>query len=514
MVLGMRPLLSHLLDGSCRRSLGRCWRLSSRCCCLGGIGRLGSCECLGCVSRLGSRNRLCCIGRLGRRQRRSHGICLAHHRGSRLHGSLVGCSHWRLRARGRRRRWCRGKHPKQRAPIGSQALEAIGREGHERHRHAILGPPIGEAHQQLHAGARDTGGAGVAQRAALGARRRPLVAVVVLEAEARDEVRGRAPVLLGLLREARRHVLRELRHPRLEHRARVDGAARVAAPPAEVLRRADLLCQRPLRHGRVVQPAREPPRLLSLLVGVRPLAAQHARHRRRARPPDGARRVEARRARVRLALAQQLAELAAKAAQPIDGERVEQRRDGARREQRLLVGLVQPAAQLGEQLVGRDARRAREAELARHLAPRPGDDDRAGREERLVVVPLGRRARPPSRRRLVDLPHHLATVAGAERVAREHAARLRAALGLVGRLGVAGHVGAAGRRRIDDLGGARGARQRPARWDGDVDVDLVDAGLLGHRALATRLADDLEHLGAVLPVDAHVALAVRGRHLH
>ena len=52
----------------------------------------------------------------------------------------------------------------------------------------------------------------------------------------------------------------------------------------------------------------------------------------------------------------EVAQLAAEAAQPVDRQRVEQSRDGARREQRLLVWLVQAAAQLGEQLVGRHAR--------------------------------------------------------------------------------------------------------------------------------------------------------------
>ena len=60
-------------------------------------------------------------------------------------------------------------------------------------------------------------------------------------------------------------------------------------------------------------------------------------------------------------------QLAAEAAQPVYRQRVEEGGDGARREQRLLVGLVQAAAQLGEQLVGRHARGAREAETARHL---------------------------------------------------------------------------------------------------------------------------------------------------
>ena len=171
----------------------------------------------------------------------------------------------------------------------------------------------------------------------------------------------------------------------------------------------------------------------------------------------------------------EVAQLAAEAAQPVDRQRVEQSRDGARREQRLLVWLVQAAAQLGEQLVGRHARRACEAQLPRHLAPCVRHHQSARREQRLVVAPLARGTRPPPLRRLVDAAHHLPRVARAEGVAREDTTRLRAPLCLLRALRAASHVRPRGGRRVEDLGHARRGGQRAARRRRDVDVDLAKA---------------------------------------
>ena len=62
-------------------------------------------------------------------------------------------------------------------------------------------------------------------------------------------------------------------------------------------------------------------------------------------------------------------EVAAEALQAVDGHGPQQRLHGVREHQGLLVGLVQPAAELGQELVHRDAPAAREAELSRHLLP-------------------------------------------------------------------------------------------------------------------------------------------------
>ena len=73
-----------------------------------------------------------------------------------------------------------------------------------------------------------------------------------------------------------------------------------------------------------------------------------------------------------------------------------------RRQHRLLIGLVQPAHQLGEQLVRGDPRRAREPQPRRHLAAGRGDDGGRRREEELVVLPPRGLAGPPGSRGVGD----------------------------------------------------------------------------------------------------------------
>ena len=71
-----------------------------------------------------------------------------------------------------------------------------------------------------------------------------------------------------------------------------------------------LLGERPLGDRGVVLAAREPPSLLRPLLGMRPLATQHARHRRRARTAHRARALEAAEPELGPAQPQRLAQLA------------------------------------------------------------------------------------------------------------------------------------------------------------------------------------------------------------
>ena len=262
----------------------------------------------------------------------------------------------RRRRRRGRRRGGRRKHADEGAAVGGAGgggrLEAVGGDVEQRDADAGGRAAGGERGDQLKAVAREAVGARVLQRRPFGAVR------LALQPQADDDLGGDAVVLLLLRRQPIGDVARELGHPLGDHLARVERPARRAAPPAKLLAAAHLLRQLPVAHLGVVAAARHPHRLRRhLLRLVPPAVAQQPRHRRHARPPQRRARLEA------AVLAEQLAELGAEAAQPIDGQRVEQRVDGRRRQHRLLIGLVEAAAQLGEQLVGGDARRAREAEL-------------------------------------------------------------------------------------------------------------------------------------------------------
>jgi hypothetical protein len=131
-----------------------------------------------------------------------------------------------------------------------------------------LGPAVGQAQQQRQPLLDEQLHAAAAQRAALRSRGGPLVAHIVLGAQARHELRRHAPVVCSLDLEPRCHIGRELLHPAsitqlwgvcktavratflpslaylhpaLERRARVERTARRTAAAAEVLGATHLL---------------------------------------------------------------------------------------------------------------------------------------------------------------------------------------------------------------------------------------------------------------------------------
>jgi hypothetical protein len=170
--------------------------------------------------------------------------------------------------------------------------------------------------------------------------------------------------------------------------------------------------------------------------------------------------------------------------------------------------------EMGDGQAGGERVPAGEAQLRGDRSSRASDNHGAGREERLVLRPVWRRAQPPALGRLVDGTLDLSGVACAEAIAREHTAGLGAERGFLGSLRRTGNMRARTQSLMEDVGVAgRGGEQRLG-WHCQVDVHLVHRRFLDEGARAADLAHQLERTRAKGAVDAHVALAVRGGHLH